>query len=188
MSKWFLICNDIPDVPSDDDGTWRRLTVINFPSKFIPRSEMTGRDFEFERINNMNDKLEELKEAFIWLLLEYFKDFKELMKSGGLIEPPEIIESTNNERKKNNPIKQFIDDRIVYSPTKSDKFNITEIYNVFRNYMTDSGHNPKLLPKILNFNKNLILNMLILLKQMLIKLRIKKFKMNGLMLLILLIL
>ena len=39
---------------------------------------MTGRDFEFERINNMNDKLEELKEAFIWLLLEYFKDFKEL--------------------------------------------------------------------------------------------------------------
>ena len=85
QAKWFLICNDIPDVPSDDDGTWRRLTVINFPSKFIPRSEMTGRDFEYERINNMNDKLEELKEPFIWLLLEYFKEFKELMKSTGLM-------------------------------------------------------------------------------------------------------
>ena len=75
------------------------------------------------------------------------------MKSTGLIEPAEIIESTNNERKKNNPIKQFIDDRIIYSTNKSDKFNITEIYNVFRGYMTDSGHNPKLLPKRTEFQQ-----------------------------------
>ena len=177
QAKWFLICNDIPDVPSDDDGTWRRLTVINFPSKFIPRSEMTGRDFEFERINNMNDKLEELKEAFIWLLLEYFKEFKELMKSTGLSEPAEIIESTNNERKKNNPIKQFIDDRIVYSPNKSDKFNITEIYNVFRGYMTDSGHNPKLLPKRTEFQQKFNIEYVNIIKKKFNKtLEIKKFK------------
>ena len=147
QAKWFLICNDIPDVPSDDDGTWRRLTVINFPSKFIPECEFTGRDYEFKRINNMNEKLEELKEPFMWLLLEYYKEFQKMMKTTGLIEPKEIIESTNNERKKNNPIKQFIDDRIIYSPNKTDKFTITEIYNVFRNYMQDSGHNIKLLPK-----------------------------------------
>ena len=177
QAKWFLICNDIPDVPSDDDGTWRRLTVINFPSKFIPRSEMTGRDFEFERINNMNDKLEELKEAFIWLLLEYFKEFKELMKSTGLIEPAEIVESTNNERKKNNPIKQFIDDRIVYSPNKSDKFNITEIYTVFRSYMTDSGHNPKLLPKRTEFQQKFNIEYVNIIKRNTNRtLEIKKFK------------
>ena len=177
QAKWFLICNDIPDVPSDDDGTWRRLTVINFPSKFIPRSEMTGRDYEFERINNMNDKLEELKEAFIWLLLEYFKEFKELMKSTGLIEPAEIVESTNNERKKNNPIKQFIDDRIVYSPNKSDKFNITEIYTVFRSYMTDSGHNPKLLPKRTEFQQKFNIEYVNIIKRNTNRtLEIKKFK------------
>ena len=147
QAKWFLICNDIPDVNSDDDGTWRRLTVINFPSKFLARADMTGRDYEYERINDMKDKLESLKEPFMWLLLDYYKSFQQLMKTTGLVEPPEIIESTNNERKKNNPIKQFIDDRIVYSANKSDKFTITEIYNVFRNFMVDSGHNIKLLPK-----------------------------------------
>jgi P4 family phage/plasmid primase-like protien len=153
QAKWFLICNDIPVVSSDDDGTWRRLTVINFPSKFIPRGEMAGRKYEFERINNMNEKLEELKEAFMWLLLDYFKEFKELMKSTGLIEPDEIIEATNNERKKNNPIKQFIDDRIVYSSNRNDKFNITEIYGSFKNYMTESGHNPKTIPKRAEFGQ-----------------------------------
>ena len=81
QAKWFLICNDIPEVPSDDDGTWRRLTVINFPSKFIPKSEMTGRDYEYERDNNMNEKLEGLKEPFMWLLLDYYKSFQQLMKT-----------------------------------------------------------------------------------------------------------
>ena len=152
QAKWFLICNDIPDVPSDDDGTWRRLTVINFPSKFIPKSEMTGRDYEYERDNNMNEKLECLKEPFMWLLLDYYKSFQKLMKTTGLVEPKEIIDSTNNERKKNNPIKQFIDDRIKYSPNKSDKFTITEIYNVFRNFMVDSGHNIKNVPKRTEFS------------------------------------
>jgi P4 family phage/plasmid primase-like protien len=147
QAKWFLICNDIPDVPSDDDGTWRRLTVINFPSKFISKAEMTGRDYEYERINDMKDKLEQLKEPFMWLLLDYYKSFQELMKTTGLVEPPEIIESTNNERKKNNPIKQFIDDRIRYTDDKKSKFTVTEIYNAFKNFMTDSGHHTKFIPK-----------------------------------------
>jgi len=151
QAKWFLICNDIPDVPSDDDGTWRRLTVINFPSKFLHKSQMTGRDYEYERIDDMKEKLEELKEPFMWLLLQYHKSFLHLMKTTGLIEPPEIIESTNVERKKNNPIKQFIDDKIRYSKKPSDKFNIAEIYNIFRSYMVDSGHNNKFIPKRTEF-------------------------------------
>ena len=34
---------------------------------------MTGRDYEYERDNNMNEKLECLKEPFMWLLLDYYK-------------------------------------------------------------------------------------------------------------------
>lgn len=95
QAKWFLICNDIPDIPCDDHGTWRRISVINFPSKFIPECEFTGRDYEFKRINNMNEKLRELKEPFMWLLLEYYKKLQDFLKKNGLIEPPEIIELKN---------------------------------------------------------------------------------------------
>ena len=40
QAKWFLICNDIPEVPSDDDGTWRRIRVCDFMSKAEPLNEM----------------------------------------------------------------------------------------------------------------------------------------------------
>ena len=78
---------------------------------------------------------------------------------------------------KNNPIKQFIDDRIVYSPNKSDKFNISEIYNVFRNYMTDSGHNPKLLPKRPEFQQKFNIDYVNIIKKHMNKtIEIKKYK------------
>merc|ERR1712178_642204 len=53
QAKWFLICNDIPEVPSDDDGTWRRLTIINFPSKFVDKHNISGRDYEYIKDPNI---------------------------------------------------------------------------------------------------------------------------------------
>ena len=35
QGKLYLICNDIPNIPSDDDGTWRRVKIILFQSKFV---------------------------------------------------------------------------------------------------------------------------------------------------------
>tara|TARA_Y100000389_G_C17458382_1_gene519781 strand:+ start:122 stop:3016 length:2895 start_codon:yes stop_codon:yes gene_type:complete len=147
QAKWFLICNDIPQVPSDDDGTWRRLTIINFPSKFLPRHKFTGRGYEFEGDPNIGETLDSLKSAFIWLLIQYYSKFKNLMKTTGLEEPEEVKASTNEERKKNNPIKQFIDDKIFYSSDPKDKFKITEIYNVFKDNMLDGGFQLKNIPK-----------------------------------------
>merc|ERR1712166_575639 len=33
--KYFLACNDLPDVKDNTDGTWRRLRVIKFISRFV---------------------------------------------------------------------------------------------------------------------------------------------------------
>ena len=105
-------------------------------------------------------KLGELKELFI-LLIQYYKEFKE--SSTGLIEPKEIIEATNNERKKIILLNNLL--MIELYIVLISLINLILLkFNVFRNYMTDSGHNPTHLNE-LTFNKNLILNMLILLRK-----------------------
>ncbi len=39
--KMILTCNELPEVPSDDGGTWRRIRVIEFLSKFCEKSKKT---------------------------------------------------------------------------------------------------------------------------------------------------
>ena len=43
QSKFFLLCNDLPRINADDDGTWRRFKNIYFPSRFIHKNSETWR-------------------------------------------------------------------------------------------------------------------------------------------------
>ena len=146
QSKWFLICNDIPAMDTDDDGTWRRITVINFPSKFKPKNELTGRKFEFLRDNNIINKLKKNKSALLWILIQYYKEYAKTIETG-LKEPKEVQEATNRERKKNNPMKQFIDDKVLYSEKAGDKLGLVELYNLFRDHQSSCGFTSKTIPK-----------------------------------------
>ena len=33
--KMLLMCNDLPNVASNDDGTWRSMEVVDFISRFV---------------------------------------------------------------------------------------------------------------------------------------------------------
>ena len=33
--KLICMCNDLPHIPSNDDGTWRRLEVVDFIARFV---------------------------------------------------------------------------------------------------------------------------------------------------------
>ena len=147
QAKWFLICNDIPEVPSDDDGTWRRLTIINFPAKFVDKADYSGRDYEYIKDANISDHLNELKDVFMSLLIDYYQKFKYQMNNGGIIEPPEVIASTENERKKNNPMKQYFDQHIEFTGNIEDTVSIVNLYTNFKDFMIDNNYSIKSIPK-----------------------------------------
>lgn len=155
QAKWFLICNDIPEVPSDDDGTWRRLTIINFPSKFVSKSDYTGREFEYIGDPNIGLHLDQLKDVFMSLLIDKYQTFKHLMNTSGLIEPDEVKLSTENERKKNNPMKQFFDEKIVFSENPDDVITLVNAYTNFKDFMIDNNYSLKSIPRREDFKLKL---------------------------------
>lgn len=155
QAKWFLICNDIPEVPSDDDGTWRRLTIIDFPSKFVDKQDYSGRDFEYIKDANIGNHLDELKDVFMSLLIDYYQKFKELMNTSGIEEPDEVKLSTEKERRKNNPMKQFFDDKISFSENENDTISLASTYSAFKDFMIDNNYSIKSIPRREDFKYKL---------------------------------
>ena len=41
--KLLMMCNDLPNIPSNDDGTWRRLEAVQFISRFVNKNVNEGK-------------------------------------------------------------------------------------------------------------------------------------------------
>jgi len=82
-TKFFMLCNDLPNIPSDDQGTWRRIKTIEFPSRFIHRDHSIPYEEQYpkdEHLYPRDDSLpgrlqEDCKMAMMWILLDYYKQY-----------------------------------------------------------------------------------------------------------------
>jgi P4 family phage/plasmid primase-like protien len=97
--KIILLCNTMPDIPSNDGGTWRRIRVVNF--------ECPDPDVEIEFPID-------LKEMFMALLIKVYRRYN----AAGIHEPKEVLMRATNEYKTQNDhtaefIDTFIDTRII---------------------------------------------------------------------------
>ena len=99
--KMLLLCNHLPSVPSDDGGTWRRIRVVEFTSKFV---DNPVEENEFPIDLDLPAKMEEWREHFIPMLIEYFK----LYKQEGLHEPEEVLACTRDYKRQNDHLADFI--------------------------------------------------------------------------------
>lgn len=99
--KLLLLCNHLPSVPSDDGGTWRRIRVVEFTSKFVDNPKEEN---EFPIDLELGEKIEKWKMYFIPMLLDYYR----LYKSEGLLEPEEVLSCTRDYKRNNDHIADFI--------------------------------------------------------------------------------
>jgi P4 family phage/plasmid primase-like protien len=98
--KMLLLCNHLPAVPSDDGGTWRRIRVVEFTSKFVD-SPVEENDYPIDY--DLPNKMLKWKEHFMALLIEYFK----LYKIEGNAEPEEVLECTRDYKRQNDHLSDF---------------------------------------------------------------------------------
>lgn len=124
--KMILTCNELPEVPSDDGGTWRRIRVIEFTSKFV---ENPTKPNEFTMDLELNDKFERWAEIFVSMLIERHKH----INPNSIHEPMEVRIATESYKNNNDVIGQFIADRITLDKNAIDKrAGISNLYNEFR--------------------------------------------------------
>ena len=107
--KMVLCCNDKPELPQHDEGTWRRVRNTEFASKFTYPNDINDDSvLDFPRDDDLAERFEDWAEPFMSILIHYHKIYRQ----EGLRVPDEIIEYTSEYREKNNHFRDFINDRI----------------------------------------------------------------------------
>jgi P4 family phage/plasmid primase-like protien len=133
--KMLLTCNHLPDIPSLDDGTWRRVRVVNFTSKFVDNPS-EGAENEFKKDNTISEKMDNWKEAFMYVLTKHLKDYKMY----GIQEPESVMRHTNVFKQKSDKLVEYFEDNIERTNSSSDVLTITKFYSHFKFWWRDTNN------------------------------------------------
>ena len=146
--KLALLCNEMPEVPPNDSGTWRRMEVIEFKSKFC---ENPKESHEFPIDKYLSEKMKNWKELFMALLLDIYY---EKYKKEGIKVPLEIIKFTLEYQKQCDLYTDFISENLVDTKDNSDLISITQLYDDFKVWYENTFSNHKY-PSKIEFKKYL---------------------------------
>lgn len=152
QASGFLACNDLPSIPAQDGGTWRRIKVLHFPYKFIntePKNE-----YEKKGDPSISDSIEDgLHEAFMSLLIHYYSNYK-LIHHKKIIEPIDVSEYTRQYRSSCDIYEEFVNDFIIDTENETDKLSYTQIVDALSHWGKQTGNITKL-PKKNDMKKQL---------------------------------
>jgi len=104
--KLFLMCNQLPHVPSDDEGTWRRLRATAFVSKFVKPDKVDIKLNRHPIDTQLKQKLPFWKIPFMMILLENWREYDK----NGVTIPKAVLDKTNQYRNSNDIVGQWISD------------------------------------------------------------------------------
>ena len=123
-----LVCcsNELMVIKSNDGGTWRRVRVIPFLSRFEynPVDNDPIVPYQFKRDDNLDEKLTKWKEIFMAMLV------KRACETNGKVEDCDIVlQESNKYRIKEDHISRFVTEKIMKDP--KGKIKKTELNNEF---------------------------------------------------------
>jgi len=147
--KLFMLCNDLPPIHSMDRGTWRRIRLIPFESKFVGEGDndysdlVSGKPNVFPKDYFLDEKLKQWREVFLGLLVDTYQN---VYCREGLREPAIVREASNNYKNMFDSYGKFRDAQIKVDPsvTEENRIDIKVIRNAFKNWISSQGLDEKL--------------------------------------------
>jgi P4 family phage/plasmid primase-like protien len=104
-AKFFLGCNELPTLKGEDTALWRRLRVVDFPSKFV---QYPQNDNEFKIDITLPSRMKNdftWRQTFLNILLDYY--YKTIP------EPEQVTVKTQEYAQDNNEYESWFQDHIV---------------------------------------------------------------------------
>jgi len=140
--KIFLACNQLPPIHSMDGGTWRRVRVIPFKSKFVPKGDPIDPDnFVFPRDDMMEEKLKQWREPMFSLLVHYYET---KYCPGGIQKVPAIVmEASERYKGDYDSLGKFVKARIRKIAGYDDPPTFTDIKKAYKNWMAEENPSGK---------------------------------------------
>jgi P4 family phage/plasmid primase-like protien len=138
----FMICNKLPYVPSNDEGTWRRIRVVEFKAKFTDTPTRKG---EHKLDSSLGEKLPMYADACLSILLNEYRAYK----TEGLIEPDAVKVNTKQYRQVSDTIMEFVAENC--EEKKKSKELIMTIFRMFQSWFKTSYGNTMRAPNKRDF-------------------------------------
>ena len=134
--------NALFEIKSNDDGTWRRMKLVDFLAKFISEGESHTDDtpYVFPKDKSLKDKLPKWAPVFISMLV------KRACETEGEVEDcPEVVAASNKYRQSQDSISGFISDKLIatHNPNGVTKKSLGSVFNEW-NQMNSNKKPPKL--------------------------------------------
>lgn len=137
--KFAIPCNNLPEVPARDKGTWRRLRVIDHKMEFVDKPD--PKHSNQKKIDRtLKEKLESLAGQFMSFLIDRYLNV--YIKSG-LKPPNSVIFATNVYNQDNNCIKQFCENKLEATGKKTDRINQKTLWDEFKQYFKEEQEGNK---------------------------------------------
>ena len=126
--KLFLLCNKVPEIPSNDGGTWRRVRVSPFEMKFVDNPVQT---FERKKDNDLKEKIKNdcWKEALLSFLIEHYENN---VANKPIVEPPKVLTYTKLYQDISDVYQNFINDRLQFTNNSKDTLTFKVLYEDFK--------------------------------------------------------
>jgi P4 family phage/plasmid primase-like protien len=121
--------NNLFDIDSNDDGTWRRIRKCTFPSKFVDEGEHYEDDtpYVFKKDKSLSEKLHTLAPVFASMLV------KRAFETEGIVEDCETVMTASKKyRNGQDHISCFISERIQKTGNPEDKIGKKGLYEDFK--------------------------------------------------------
>jgi P4 family phage/plasmid primase-like protien len=142
--------NALFEIKSNDDGTWRRMKLVDFESKFISEGETHTDDtkYVFPKDKDLKEKLPKWATVFIAMLVQ-----RACETNGEVKDCQEVVAASNKYRQSQDCISGFIIDKIVKDTNGSIGKKI--LNDVFKEWFQMNYGNRKA-PKLIQLEEIMI--------------------------------